>query len=121
MSKYLNMLKEAKKDFANGINWMDFSNKYFGPGNPYIPQDEEERKEFLKSEEYQAIQAMKENLEEGQPEISEPKYSGKFVVRVGASLHRSLVEEAEAEGMSLNQLILAKLAPPLYDRVRGRK
>ena len=41
----------------------------------------------------------------------EPKeYSGKFNVRIPRSLHAALVSEAEAEGVSLNQLVLAKLA-----------
>ena len=52
-------------------------------------------------------------LEDGIP-ISEPRpeesYSGKFVVRVPKSLHRQLVEEAEREGVSLNQYINVALA-----------
>jgi antitoxin HicB len=47
-------------------------------------------------------------LEDGTP-VPEPRpdeaYSGKFVVRVPKSLHRRLVETAEAEGVSLNQYI----------------
>lgn len=46
--------------------------------------------------------------------IPEPRpqedYSGKFVVRVPRSLHRKLVEEAESEGVSLNQYINVSLA-----------
>ena len=46
--------------------------------------------------------------------IPEPRpeedYSGKFVVRVPKSLHRKLVEEAEREGVSLNQYINVTLA-----------
>jgi len=52
-------------------------------------------------------------LEKGNP-IPEPRpeedYSGKFVVRVPKSLHRKLVEEAEKEGVSLNQYINVTLA-----------
>ena len=52
-------------------------------------------------------------LEKGNP-IPEPRheedYSGKFVVRVPKSLHRKLVEEAEREGVSLNQYINVTLA-----------
>ncbi len=45
-------------------------------------------------------------LEDGR-EISEPKeeYSGKFNVRVPKTLHRTLVQSAKAEGVSLNQYI----------------
>jgi antitoxin HicB len=52
-------------------------------------------------------------LEEGDT-IPEPRpeesYSGKFVVRVPRSLHRALVEEADREGVSLNQYINVALA-----------
>ncbi len=53
------------------------------------------------------------SLDDGDP-IPEPRpdeeYSGKFVVRVPKSLHRRLVEEAEREGVSLNQLVNVALA-----------
>lgn len=46
--------------------------------------------------------------------IPEPReaesYSGKFVVRVPRSLHRQLVETADEQGVSLNQLINVSLA-----------
>ena len=52
-------------------------------------------------------------LEDGQS-IPEPgpakSYSGKFVVRVPKSLHRTLVETAEKEGVSLNALVNVVLA-----------
>lgn len=37
-------------------------------------------------------------------------YSGKFVVRIPKSLHQRLAIEAERDGVSLNQLVLYKLA-----------
>jgi antitoxin HicB len=44
------------------------------------------------------------------------EYSGKFNVRVPKSLHASLASEAEAEGVSLNQLVVTKLALHLQSR-----
>ena len=38
------------------------------------------------------------------------KYSGKLVIRIPRSLHKKLKEAAEAEGVSLNQYMLYKLA-----------
>jgi antitoxin HicB len=38
------------------------------------------------------------------------EYSGKFNVRLPKSLHRSLAEEAKAEGISLNQYVVALLS-----------
>ncbi len=40
----------------------------------------------------------------------EDEYSGKFVVRVGSSVHRDLVRIAALEGMSLNALVSSVLA-----------
>jgi antitoxin HicB len=40
----------------------------------------------------------------------EPRYSGRFVVRVPKSLHRTLAERARSEGTSLNELVAAALA-----------
>lgn len=53
-------------------------------------------------------------LEDGHPilrpsdEVDE--YSGKLVVRMPKTLHRTLADQARAEGISLNQLILYHLA-----------
>lgn len=43
--------------------------------------------------------------------------SGRFVVRVPKSLHASLAKEAKAEGVSMNQLVLVKLAVGLGRKV----
>lgn len=55
-------------------------------------------------------------LEHGQT-IPEPRmdedYSGKFVVRVPKSMHRKLVEQADQDGVSLNQWIVAAIAESL--------
>lgn len=51
-------------------------------------------------------------LEYGDP-IPEPvdhEYSGKFNVRVPKTLHKQLAQEAEEEGVSLNQYIFYKLS-----------
>jgi predicted RNase H-like HicB family nuclease len=40
----------------------------------------------------------------------DPKYSGKFLVRVARWMHRALVERADAEGISLNQYVVAALS-----------
>ena len=40
---------------------------------------------------------------------TERVYSGKFLVRMPRSLHQRLVEDAEREGVSLNQYVVARL------------
>lgn len=39
-----------------------------------------------------------------------PSYSGKFIVRLPRSLHRTLAEQAAREGVSLNQYVVSLLA-----------
>ncbi|MBQ8417526.1 MAG: type II toxin-antitoxin system HicB family antitoxin [Phascolarctobacterium sp.] len=52
-------------------------------------------------------------LENGLP-IPEPldvsKYSGKFVVRIPKSLHKTISEQSKMEGLSLNQYVANSLA-----------
>lgn len=43
--------------------------------------------------------------------------SGKILVRIPKSLHSHLAAEAAREGVSLNQLMVAKLSIPLSDRL----
>ncbi|MDI6915732.1 MAG: type II toxin-antitoxin system HicB family antitoxin, partial [Desulfitobacteriaceae bacterium] len=60
-------------------------------------------------------------LEQG-AEIPEPTamvsadYSGKFNVRVPKSLHKSLVENAKTENVSLNQLVVYHLSKSIGHR-----
>lgn len=48
------------------------------------------------------------SLEEFRRELED--YSGRLVLRIPRSLHKHLKEEAEVEGVSLNQYMLYKLA-----------
>ncbi|MFI7426009.1 type II toxin-antitoxin system HicB family antitoxin [Micromonospora sp. NPDC049836] len=58
-------------------------------------------------------QVIDDLAEEGEP-VPQPyadrHYSGKFNLRVGASLHRELAIQAAEDGMSLNQYVLRKLS-----------
>lgn len=42
--------------------------------------------------------------------VETEEYSGKFIVRLPKSLHRQISQRAQAEGTSLNQLVLSMLA-----------
>ena len=46
----------------------------------------------------------------GQFQRSVEDYSGKLNIRIPRSLHRDLAQQAKADGVSLNQYILYKLA-----------
>jgi predicted HicB family RNase H-like nuclease len=55
---------------------------------------------------------MTTNGEPAPEAISDRVYSGKFVTRVPAQLHRALATEAAEAGISLNRLASLKLAMP---------
>lgn len=65
-------------------------------------------------------------LDKGWP-VPEPQaealktYSGRFNVRLPSYLHRELAELAEAEGTSLNQLVMALLAEGMERRRQQRR
>ena len=54
--------------------------------------------------------AYEQGLEIPLPSYPETEYSGKFNVRLPRSLHRSLAEAAEHEGVSLNQYVVGVLS-----------
>lgn len=58
---------------------------------------------------HDVITDMEEQGEEIPKPFADRIYSGKFNLRVGASLHRDLAVHAAENGMSLNQYILRRL------------
>ena len=60
------------------------------------------------------VSAVLDDMESNGEQIPEPlgvkKYSGKISLRMPEFLHRQLATEAAWEGVSLNQLMIAKLA-----------
>ena len=101
-----------------GLTWVEANNAIYSPGGPLarLFPAREDREAFSKSPERKQIDDLIDSLPEP-PVRQEPKeFSGKFNVRMPRSLHAALVCEAEAEGVSLNQLVLAKLALHLHSR-----
>lgn len=60
------------------------------------------KKEWIKA-------ALEENIEIPEPDSLE-NYSGQFKLRIPRSLHRSLVEHSQREGISMNQYCVYLLA-----------
>jgi predicted HicB family RNase H-like nuclease len=117
------LLKQAQELFRSVESWADFSNALFNPIDGLLTTaypTKEDREKFKKTEEYQKIFAMLDQAIEkfGLVEGATPKKSGRFVVRLPQSLHAALEREAEREGVSLNQLVVAKLATQLKTAVR---
>jgi predicted HicB family RNase H-like nuclease len=95
-----------------GMTWVALSNAIYGPGGPFVRffPTKADRIAFGKTRQSRQIDDLLEQLPEP-PVTREPKrYSGKFNVRIPKALHAALANEAEAEGVSINQLVLAKLA-----------
>ena len=71
---------------------------------------------FARTKESRQVDRLIDSLPQPPASPQKREYSGKFNVRVPKSLHAALASEAEAEGVSLNQLVVAKLALHLQVR-----
>lgn len=117
------LLAEAKRMKKAGASWLEVSNALFGPGGPAAQAftAREEREAFVAGPENQAIREVMASLPMPHEKISDAGGpSGKFLVRLPQSLHAALQAEAEAEGVSLNQLVVAKLAVSLGRGLKGQ-
>ena len=101
-----------------GLTWVEANNAIYGPGGPFARQfaSAKERAAFAKTKESRQIDRFIDSLPEPPTGPQRREYSGKFNVRVPKSLHAALASEADAEGVSLNQLVVAKLALHLQPR-----
>lgn len=115
MTKAEKILASAKGVAASAETWADLSNALFDPVDGLVAKaypTREERERFVKSDEYRAIRGLIDSATQrtGLVEGARPKKSGRFVVRLPHTLHEALEVEAEDEGVSLNQLVMTKLA-----------
>lgn len=125
MSKVTGILGEAQRLAEKSKTWADLSNALFDPVDGLVAKqfrDAAERAAFRKTDAYQELHDLVERKmrETGVVTGATPRKSGRFVVRLPRSLHAALEHEATAEGTSLNQLVLAKLAAQLSSVATGR-
>jgi predicted HicB family RNase H-like nuclease len=101
-----------------GLTWVEANNAVYGPGGPFarLFSSARDRAAFAKTEESRQLDELIDSLPEPPVGPQRREYSGKFNVRIPRSLHAALASEAEAEGVSLNQLVAAKLALRLQAR-----
>ncbi|MDD2373341.1 MAG: toxin-antitoxin system HicB family antitoxin [Syntrophomonadaceae bacterium] len=65
--------------------------------------------------------AREEGMEIPEPRIyTDSEFSGRFTLRTPKSLHRQLAQEAEMEGVSLNQFILSLISYNLGVRISNK-
>jgi predicted HicB family RNase H-like nuclease len=118
MKSAKHVLSQAKSAAQSAQTWADLSNALFDPESGLLTQaypNRAERERFVKTDQYQKIRALLNQAisSSGLVTGAKPKKSGRFVVRLPQTMHASLEREAAAEGVSLNQLVVAKLAIPL--------
>jgi hypothetical protein len=109
------LIKQAEQAAQQSETWADLSNFLFNPVDGLIAKAYPTRalcEAFVKTEEYRKIRQLVSDAMQrhGFVEGATPKKSGRFVVRLPQSLHAALEREAASEGVSLNQLVVAKLA-----------
>lgn len=124
-SKAQKLLESAKSLAAEAETWADLSNALFDPETGLVARaypTRAAREKFMRTKEYKAIRGLIDEAQErtGFIEGAAPKKkSGKFIVRLPITLHAALEAEAREEGVSLNQLVVTKLAMRL-SKVVGR-
>ena len=103
---------------APGLTWVEANNAIYGPGGPFtrLFPTTKDRVAFSTMEESRHVDEILDRLPEPAVGPQRREFSGKFNVRIPKSLHAALASEAEAEAVSLNQLVLAKLALHLQPR-----
>lgn len=119
MSKKRNSIAARGQElvaFARGLqrsgkNWLQAQNALYGPAGKYVElfASREDRTAFSGSPADKELAAILEELPEPDDQPNR-EASGKLLVRMPKSVHQALIAEAEAEQVSLNQLILSKLS-----------
>lgn len=119
MSKDQQTLAAANDLAASATTWADLSNALFDPDDGLVARaypNRAERKRFLETPEYRAIRQLIDDAQQRTGLVAgamPSDKSGKFVVRLPRSLHLALDTEAQSEDVSLNQLVVTKLAVQL--------
>ena len=129
-SKAQEALAIAQEVAAKVNDWQELWNALFGIEGRVTEMftTRAAREQFSRTNEHAKIMQMLEELQENEPDeddqtaelITAPGAKGRFVLRLPRSLHAALTAEAKAEGVSLNQLCVAKLATQLGKAVELR-
>ncbi len=117
-AKARQVLEFAESKAKEVPDWLELHFALFGVGGKATDlfPTEPERAAFLRSAEYKRINALMNTLPH--PKKDEMKElvstaNGAISVRLPRSVHAALLAEAKAEGVSLNQLCVAKLIAQL--------
>jgi len=119
------LLAKSRELAIAAESWADLSNALYDSFDGLLAKSfttPEERKAFTRTEAYRQIEKLLQAAvaRYGLVEGATPRKSGRFVVRLPTSLHAALEREAADEGVSLNQLVVSKLAVGLKTLVGSR-
>jgi hypothetical protein len=117
-SKVRQVLEFAESKAKEVSDWLELHFALFGVGGKATElfPSETERSAFLRSAEYKRINALMNTLPHPKKDETKELISsanGAISVRLPRSVHAALLAEAKAEGVSLNQLCVAKLIAQL--------
>jgi hypothetical protein len=109
------LLKEAEQAARETESWADLSNFLFNPVDGLVAKaypTRAAREAFVQTEEYRKIRRLiSEAMERhGLVEGATPKKTERLTIQLPRTLRAALEIEATEEGVSLEQLVLAKLA-----------
>jgi hypothetical protein len=118
VAKARQVLEFAEQRAARAADWIELSNALFGLGGKATElfPTESERTAFSRTEEYKRLLTLLDRVP--QPQVKGfvemiASANGAISVRLPRSVHAALLAEAKAEGVSLNQLCVAKLVAQL--------
>lgn len=118
VAKAREVLAFAQQRADKAADWIELSNSLFGMGGKATElfPTESERTAFCRTAEYKQILALMDTLPH--PPVKGfvdmiASANGAISVRLPRSVHAALLAEAKAEGVSLNQLCVAKLIAQL--------
>jgi hypothetical protein len=118
LAKARQLLAFAEEQAAQAGDWVELHNALFGIGGraTVLFPTEGERTALSRTPEYKRVLALLDRLPApAVKEFSEllATANGAISVRLSRSVHAALLAEAQAEGVSLNQLCLSKLVAQL--------
>jgi hypothetical protein len=116
------LLHQAEALAQSVESWADLSNALFDPLEGIVARafpTRAEREAFAQTAEYRKIRELIDQARDrfGLVAGATPKRSGRMVLNVPLALQGALEREARAEGVSVDQLVVAKLAMSLSDLV----
>jgi hypothetical protein len=123
-AKARKLLAFARTRAKEARDWIELHNALFGIGGKateLFPTDTQ-RTAFSRMPECKQVHALMDTLPDPPAKVLRDLLAtahGAISIRLPRSLHAALLAEAEAEGVSLNQLCVSKLAVQLRASVHG--